>query len=101
MRTTFDHEPMISGKKLSEMAVGDVFYESQFRMSVKLTMATLPVSSFSESLQEKQWKWDATREDGSVVNYLITERHQHYGPHLSLYPAYINMPPEAFEGPAK
>lgn len=89
MKTTFDHEPTISGKKLSQMSIGDVFYENALRMSVKMTMATLPTSSFNDVLDEKQWRWDAAREDGSIVNYMVTERLAHYGPNLSLNPAYV------------
>jgi hypothetical protein len=86
-------EPRIGKKLLSELQVGDVFYERHLRLEV----VDVPTKTWSETLEAFKWQWKAKTEDGREIEYLITEGHEHYGPQLSDYPAYVFFQPESFE----
>jgi len=81
-------EPTISGKKLSDLVIGDVFYENDLRMSLKLTVASIPALVINEKDGSRGWAWDCTSESGHNVDYFITEGYEHLMD-LSLSPKYV------------
>lgn len=68
---------------IEEIKVGDIHYEYDLGMGIKVQVDTLPVK------KGDQWTWEATHlSSGNKINYLVTEGLTHYGPNLYDYKAY-------------
>ena len=73
---------MIKCSEALKLKVGDTFYEYGYGQSAMFKVATAPVQ------EANQVKWTGADESGNIVDFMITEGHEHYV-NLYTYPAYI------------
>jgi len=68
---------------VEEIKVGDIHYEFEYGMGVKLEVLTLPV------LENDSWTWKSKNvRTGEEVLYTVVKGFEHYGPNLYDYEAY-------------
>ena len=70
---------------VEDIKVGDIHFEYDLGMEIRVEVTTEPVKDGD------QWKWKAKTEDGTEINYLVTEGMAHYGPNLYDHQAYTGM----------
>ncbi len=69
---------------VEEIKVGDIHYEYEMGIGMKLEVVSLPKRS-----SEGQWTWQSKMvSSGKVVNFLVTEGMSHYSANLYDYEAY-------------
>jgi len=67
----------------SELNIGDIFYECEAGMNLKMTVV-------EEVIHESgQWRWASEDIDGNRFDYLITDGYEHYGPKIYSEPQYM------------
>lgn len=67
----------------SKLNIGDVFYECEAGMNLKMTVV-------EEVIHESgQWRWIAEDIDGTRFDYLITDGYEHYGQKIYSEPQYM------------
>ena len=81
--------------KPSDLEIGDVFYECEYGINLRMTVQTKPIK------ENGQWTWKASTKDGEEVSYLITEGLEHYGPRIYKTPMYLNMTDASVESLTK
>ncbi len=83
-----------------EIKVGDIHYEYSCGIEIIVEVISEPTKKIYDNHNGKdryQYKWSSkiTKSNGmtigSVVDYVITEGLEHYGPKLYDYQAYIGM----------
>jgi len=80
-----------SYKRLKELKLDEVFWESNQYYNGKYKVSKLPVETYSDSLESNQLTWyGICIESNEEVRFLITEKLTHYGPHIYANPAYIH-----------
>ncbi len=73
--------------EITELEIGDVFYEAAYGQNIMMTVATKPV--VSTGVEDRQVvDWTAINKDGRTTEYQITEGLEHYGPQIYRQPAY-------------
>jgi len=68
---------------VNEIKVGDIHYEYDYGMEIKIEVITKPVKD-----SDGYWVWKSVTQRGEVVDYGVHERYAHYGPKLYTYQAY-------------
>lgn len=68
-----------------DMNVGDMFYECDLGYNFEMVVAEKPIKI------ENKWEWTATNRQGKIVEYLVTEGFEHYGPNIYKYPQYFSI----------
>lgn len=73
-------------KMYKTMKNGDVFYECEYGRNYEFIVVTEP------KCDNNKWTWTAknTKTD-QIVEYLITEGYEHYGPRIYSQPQYVKM----------
>src|SRR5438128_990324 len=75
--------------KLSKMKIGDVFYECEMGLNIRSRVMSEPVVSNDGYEGRRVLRWAAENtEDGSSVDYMLTEGLDHYGPRIYDAPQY-------------
>ena len=72
--------------KPEDLKIGMVTYEG--RLNYKATVISTPECTIND-YNEKEWRWQAIGEIDNIVNYVINEKHSHYGPSIYSKPAYV------------
>ncbi len=76
---------------LNELKIGDTLYEYGYGLELITKVITTPISTDIEINNKlyKQWSWKSmVQNSNAIVDYVITEGMEHYGPKLYDYPAY-------------
>ena len=69
---------------IEDIKIGDIHYEYDMGMVVKVEVTSLPVKS-----DEGKFTWESKNVlTGKEVHYLLTPGFEHYGPNLYDYEAY-------------
>lgn len=68
-----------------DLNVGDVFYECASGINFKMIVRTKP------EFDNGKWSWTAIGSDGNIIDYLITEGFEHYGPKIYSQPQYVEI----------
>lgn len=79
--------------KPENLNVGDIFYECFYGSNFVFTVSTKPTKNEFE-LDDKtriRWEWSAARSNGDIVNFVITEGLEFYGPQIYSEPQYISF----------
>jgi len=72
---------------VEDIKVGDIHYEFEYNMGIKVEVLTLPTRT-----DDGVWTWKSkSLNTGKDIDYLVNEKHSHYGPNLYDYVAY-NVP---------
>ena len=80
----------ISFNEIFEFEVGDIIYECSSGANVEVRIETKPVEVVVHKTR-RALKWTATNtETGALIEYLITEGLEFYGPRLYRRPMYIS-----------
>ncbi len=74
----------LSIKELEKMQVGETYYECQYGMNKQIMILTEP----KWDQHHVQLTWTARNEENNVIEYLITEGFEHYGPRIYRTPIY-------------
>ena len=75
------------GIDVSKIKVGDIHYEYEYGIGIKCKVISKPRRN-----KEGKWTWQAENlKNGSVIDYLVTEGFEHYGPNLYDYEAYSGV----------
>ena len=85
------------GVILEDIKIGDIHYEYEHGHGIKVEVITTPERKNSDRVGY-QWSWKAkvledsakTMEIDEIIDYLITEGYEHYGPKLYDHEAYIS-----------
>lgn len=82
----------IKDSEIPTLEVGDIIYECEARFgNLEAKVTEKPTETVTED-GKKQWRWAAENtQDGSKIDYLITEGLSHYGPRIYRQPQYIKM----------
>ncbi len=75
----------LSIKELEKLEVDDTLFECQSGYNLMATILTAPVR------EGDRLTWTAESKDGAVINYLITDGNEHYGPRLYWEPQYCSF----------
>ena len=68
---------------VNEIKVGDIHYEYQYGIGMKVEVVSLPVRN-----EDGLWSWQSKDRNGNIVDYAVHEDYAHYGPNLYDYEAY-------------
>ena len=69
---------------VEDIKIGDIHYEYDLGMGIKVEVITLPVRS-----ESGYWTWKSKQvSTGKEIDYGVTEGLEHYGPNLYDYEAY-------------
>ena len=72
------------GIDVAKIKVGDIHYEYEYGMGIKCKVVSEPKRS-----KEGKWTWQSENlKTGGMINYLLSEGFEHYGPNLYDYEAY-------------
>lgn len=75
------------GISISDINIGDIHYEFEYGIGTKCKVISKPRRN-----KEGKWTWQAENlKNGSVIDYLVTEGFEHYGPNLYDYEAYSGV----------
>ncbi|UDF29319.1 UNVERIFIED_ORG: hypothetical protein LHK14_17670 [Roseateles sp. XES5] len=81
----------IRDNEIEHLAVGDIIYECEMFMNAEVRVTEVPTCTVTDE-GWKQWRWKAENtQDGSIVDYLLTEGLSHYGPRLYREPQYAKI----------
>lgn len=73
---------------VEEIAIGDIHYEFSYGRSNKVEVISLPCKH-----DNRYWSWTSKDiESGEIIEYGITENHEHSGPTLYTYETYQFVP---------
>ena len=76
--------------KPDNLNVGDVFYECQYGINIKVEVITRPKYTLEDN--RRHWVWIGKNVcDGSIINYALTEGLDHYGPRIYSEPQYCHF----------
>lgn len=82
----------IRDDEVPALAMGDVFYECEAGFNIEARVLTAPVEDEKKVDGLRSWTWEAENtQDGSKINYRLTERLSHYGPRLYRSPQYATF----------
>lgn len=81
----------IADGEVPDFEVGYVFYECESGMNLEAKVTSKPVEV--EGLDGKRsWEWTAQNtQNGSSIDYKLTEGFSHYGPRLYTKPQYVHI----------
>jgi hypothetical protein len=69
---------------VEDIKVGDINYEFEYNIGMKLEVLTLPTRT-----DDGVWTWKSKNVNtDKEVDYLVNEKYSHYGPNLYDYIAY-------------
>ena len=69
---------------VEDIKVGDIHYEYEYDMGIKVEVISLPVRS-----EDGQWNWQSKQlSTGKIIDYMVHEEYSHYAPKLYDYEAY-------------
>ena len=72
---------------VNEIKIGDIHYEYESNLGIIVEVLTLPIRN-----DDSQWTWTSKKiNDGKIINYLVTEGMEHYGPNLYTNEAYAGI----------
>lgn len=74
---------------VEDIKIGDIHYEYFMGTEMKVKVTSLPVKEEREN--DNYYTWTAENEEGTEINYGVSDKLPHYGPNLYDYPAYINF----------
>ena len=77
-----------------ELKMGDIFYECQYGVNLKMNVLTQPIATKINLLTKDtlQWTWEAVNMITNLkVDYTLTEGFGHYGPKLYKEPQYVEI----------
>lgn len=78
----------IKDNEVPLLAVGEVFYECEAGMNIEARVISIPVEDAGVD-GKRRWSWKAENtQNGSVIDYVLTEGLSHYGPRLYRTPEY-------------
>lgn len=79
--------------KPENLKIGDTFYECYGGRNFVFAVATNPTKSEFEldGKTKIKWEWTATRANGDIINFSITEGLEIYGPQIYAEPQYITF----------
>jgi len=81
----------IRDEEIQHLSVGDVIYECEMFMNVEARVTEVPTCVVGQD-GRKQWRWKAENtQNGSLIDYLLTEGLSHYGPRLYRNPQYAKI----------
>lgn len=80
---------MLSTEAIKAFKIGDIFYECEMGLNIEARVTSKPVGNFVKDANMNQVSWTAENtQDGTVINYHLTEEMRHYGPKLYDKPQY-------------
>ena len=69
---------------VEDIKVGDIHYEFDYNLAVKVEVLTLPKQD-----KDGLWEWKSKNvKSGKIVDYAVNGKYSHYGPNLYDYEAY-------------
>lgn len=74
-----------------ELKIGDVFYEECPPFYGVLICTSDVIKTFHDDLGKNQFTWQAVDHTGKVVDFLITEGLEHYGPKVTKELTYFGL----------
>jgi hypothetical protein len=84
------------GVVINDIEIGDTHFECEYGCYIECAVITKPVRTESTSERDGkvsvQWTWKSKNKlNDKIIDYLITEGFQHYGPNLYNEQVYMGL----------
>ena len=87
----------IRDNEIPDLKVGDVIYECEGGINIEVRVESVPVEEEGHE-GRRFWCWTAENtQDGTTINYSLTEGLSCYGPRLYRSPQYARIDPKTKE----
>lgn len=88
MKTKSHYKVLTKGNiVVNDIKVGDIHYEFGYGCGIKCEVISEPRRN-----KDGQWIWQSKNlKSNEVINYMVSEGFEHYGPNLYDYEAYTGM----------